>query len=871
MVKSLTITALVSIGLVWADVNRNAYKQLEKLNFERATELLQRSVEKDSINPGAWYVYSLIFSHPDYPGRSVDSAYYFICKAERQWESASDALRADVLRNGWGTEPFVRQHSLLDSLAFEQATQKHTLAAYQAYLSRYVGARQTGQAIAARNALAFESATLKGTWQAYLAFTQEYPEADERAEATQRYQQLQYSTFTRSGEAESYARFLEQFPDNPYRSEALSKLFAMRTADHAESDYAAFIKQYPGTGSAQTALDRLYHLYRERKESHLFFAKYREMGSALDSLREIDRLNQKTLFPVFSRESMALADERGKVLLTLPEEQLPQDSHCQVLSSDLILTLRGNEKMLRNRDGALVLQGTIVNIADLGEGLLRVDMASGTGLLHKNGSWLLAPEYEDLQLLDRSLVIVKEAGRYGLMSMNGVRLLESQLDYAEQLGPFVVLSKGDRLAVTLPQHLHDLADGAQLNLSYRYDEAELFRDRYLIAIEGAQESVLNEALEVIIPPRPQELNRFGRYWTLSFEGQYQVYDEYSNQYSAGFYDQVMGNDSLLLLHNAGSWYYQSTKADFAPLGPYDSLRLLADDVLLTVRGGKSTLLLGGNDSLLVGAGQQIRVLHPPQSDDDTFILTSDGTTRRLYSPQGKQLLGGRFDDLNILHPSLFVIEERGKKGISDTTSQNILPIRYQTISGYDRGWVSLVEGGRFGAFRYPQGQVIKPAYEKPLQVINDSLLLAVREGKTGVIAPEGKVILPFDFDEVRPWSAKQYLVRQELNWYWYTPFGESPLSEPFTIIEWLDEQAGQRRIIYRTSTGVGLASSKPNLSIAPTLSDLVSLEAGSAIIYLGEVAVPQADLHVLIYYDQTGQRIRSQAVEPDLFDRVFCN
>ena len=85
---------LVSILLIFSVLfstdasaeSKRAFKLLEKGEYDKLIELLQKSIEKDSTNTGAKYVYSLLYLTPNFYEFNIDTAYYFINEAIRDFE-----------------------------------------------------------------------------------------------------------------------------------------------------------------------------------------------------------------------------------------------------------------------------------------------------------------------------------------------------------------------------------------------------------------------------------------------------------------------------------------------------------------------------------------------------------------------------------------------------------------------------------------------------------------------------------------------------------------------------------------------------------------------------------------------------------------
>ena len=72
------ICVFVDLPFVIRAERKRDFKLNEKGDYVKLIELLDKSLEKDSVNTGAKYVYSLLFLTPKYREYNIDTAYYFI-------------------------------------------------------------------------------------------------------------------------------------------------------------------------------------------------------------------------------------------------------------------------------------------------------------------------------------------------------------------------------------------------------------------------------------------------------------------------------------------------------------------------------------------------------------------------------------------------------------------------------------------------------------------------------------------------------------------------------------------------------------------------------------------------------------------------
>src|SRR5690606_18743770 len=97
---------------------------------------------------------------------------------------------------------------------------------------------------------------------------------------------------------------------------------------------------------------------------------------------------------------------------------------------------------------------------------------------------------------------------------------------------------------------------------------------------------------------------------------------------------------------------------------------------------------------------------------------------------------------------LFVLDKRGKKGLADSTGNVLLPITYEGIGNYSEGYVSTLKNKKFGLFNSAKNIDIQPDFDVSLKPFHDSLFIASKNKKYGLIDPTSKIILPFNFDEI---------------------------------------------------------------------------------------------------------------------------
>ncbi|MEQ9298648.1 MAG: hypothetical protein RIF33_08795, partial [Cyclobacteriaceae bacterium] len=142
-----------------ADRSKKALKSLEEGSYYEALEDLEKSIEKDSINTSAYYVYALLYSTSEFPEYDVDTAHHFVLKSLKDHERSDDKQLKELEKLERGLNDITSLKIKIDSLGFEEALSAHTIERYEHFMSLYPSATQFETAINKRNALIYANVT----------------------------------------------------------------------------------------------------------------------------------------------------------------------------------------------------------------------------------------------------------------------------------------------------------------------------------------------------------------------------------------------------------------------------------------------------------------------------------------------------------------------------------------------------------------------------------------------------------------------------------------------------------------------------------------------------------------------------------------
>ena len=157
LIATSAFLVLTLLPFVMLAESKRAMKLLEKGDYDKLIELLDKSIEKDSVNAGAHYVYSLLYLTPRYPDYDIDSSYYFINKALADLDDMEPKAVEDLEKIDMSAAHMNEQKLLVEHQAFRRAKAKNTITDYNFFMRRFEGAIQSDSALVFRNELAYNA------------------------------------------------------------------------------------------------------------------------------------------------------------------------------------------------------------------------------------------------------------------------------------------------------------------------------------------------------------------------------------------------------------------------------------------------------------------------------------------------------------------------------------------------------------------------------------------------------------------------------------------------------------------------------------------------------------------------------------------
>ena len=848
----------------------------ERGDIEKTVEALDKSIEKDTLNPGAYYLYSVLHTDTVYNEYNVDEAYDFILKAIRQFKTVKDPKDLADLKEVMVDSVYLeRQKDKVDSLKFLDVRSIHTIAEYNAFMARHNDAKEIPQAIQLRDQIAFSNAQKVHSWQEYEKFMGEYPKAEQFNQADSLYKLLIYEERTADGKLDSYKSFLEEFPGTPYRDKIIPEIFRIATATNRIEDYEAFLKEYPSEEFQKTAYKRIYHVFKEKYGSKDFLKFFPSLTQE-DSIKNVQQLEQGFWIPKLTDNNIEFVDSEGQSMLKTKLTTVPQNCLCEPVTDDFVVGSYFDKAAIISRNGHLLYTGDFENATDAGFGFIVLENESGKQLLHKSGDLIIEEPQESIDLLNESFIRTFKDGFYGLQSIQGMPFLANEFVMIDTLNQFIWLQKENGIALVSPDVLYPALDGQPLPLEFAYDDVAVLDNGRIWVSRNGQEAILDDQLRTIIP--------FGAYaiydepygWRLKGkDGTRILHDRYQDLRSK-VYAEVKSNQQWMALKEKDKWLLLDQLGSVAPQEEIDSLSFLGENMVMIQKGKKLVAQFKNGKQLTMEKDWSYRLLVPQiyiktgePPIHDYFMLSNNKDYRKIYNEYGREILSATFNEVVALDPNMLRLQKRNA-ALADSTGHYLLNFVYDGIGSNDGGYVSTLDKGKFGVINPSKSVNIAPEYEKLLEPYSDTVMVAVKDRYKGFITTKNKVLTAFEFDEVKYFNDSIALVRIDNEWLLENIKNEEILYERIVDFEIIDVGVEDKTLFINTESGQGIYSETLGQVIEPTYTFIRILGTQKDPIYFAVKLVAEANIYVVIYYDKKGNKLFTQSFRQEEYFKIAC-
>lgn len=857
--------------------SKRAFKMLEKGEYDKLIELLDKSIEKDSINTGAKYVYSLLYLTPKYPDYDIDKSYRFVIEAIEDFANHDEKMIEDLAKLDINDSTLNYQKLQVEQHAFRRAKAKHTLNDYNFFLNTFSGAIQSDSATTFRNEIAFNDAVNANTFEAFQSFIRTYPEATQIEAAEDKFEELLYFTKTKDKKLESYERFLRNNPKTPYRDAAEKNIFEISTADNDLDSYMTFIERYPQSIMRKKALDLLYHCYKEHSSAKGFSNKFNILQEQ-DSLMQIVDAEVGHMMAIFEMDLYGFSKLSGEKLIDFSYTKIKEDYYCGRIAGDFLEVEKDGEKMIISRKGGVIFSGDYDSVEDLGCGALKIERDGYFGVYHKSGFQMLDFNYVDVGLVANAFIKFKFNGKWGLKSFSERDILPPEHDEIFSEGRFVIIEDDGIFAIQNVENLAKVADLVKPKLDFRYDDYELVYSSQLLLFKDDMETVMDLDLKENLALDQQSFYEFYGGWLVKKDNQYQVYDQIFYPLSELRFNYIDYNKSRAALKYQNKWGIYNSDTEFPDTFAYDSVRFLSEQIGVIIHGD-TTFAIFDNDSIIdISYSSETRLLTPSsiaQNDENKeaqYLLTKTSKgVYKVFNIYGVEILDGKYTSVESLGNEYLIVERSGKKGLFHKSGKLALKVSYNAIGNYDNGYVSTLINGKFGIYNYRKNVFLSTKYQKRLVPFGSQYFIGSKGSSLGLVDLDNKDVTGYKFEQILDWNDSVALVLEAGKWKLYDIKNDSYVFEGISEYKVLRDDEDEKILLITKESKSGILSNKYGEVVGATFNDIINIGTKETPVYFCEKFIIEADFYVVIYYDAKGKILRKQIfTDPEEYEKIYC-
>ncbi|MGC4021649.1 MAG: WG repeat-containing protein [Cyclobacteriaceae bacterium] len=831
---------------------RQAEKKITQHNWAGARQLLRKVLRKDTLNVEAQLLQSRWFFERSNPALQIDSAYAYNQMAMRSLRIIPLKQKEKLNHDQIDSALIVFLRTRIDSAAFGRAKLSNTEKAYNDFLEHYLFSSSRNEAIELRDETAYLDALKQNTYQTFEKYFKKYPNSHRAKEARQRYEKLLFDSHTQDKKLNSYLSFVKDFPHSPFAREAEKNIFELLTISGKPQDLEKFILDFPQNSYTDFARSILFHLLRELEEQIPEILK-------TDSLKKVIELNRSLWAPVYKNGKYGFINSHGVETLTPQFLIINENYKCGSINDDILVTDVG----LISRSGRVLTKGSLIK--DLGFGFLKINDSLCTKLLHKSGESVLNECLQDAAVLGGQFLTIKKNNSVGICALNGRWLLSPQWHSIEMVEGVIVLDRKGKKTLCTPEQISSLVNGNSLPENFIFDEVKVVGIGRLLVRNGALEGIVNSKLQFVVPLAMQSLVATPLGTVRKLNEQFIFSDE--PELKSKKWDQFYFHGQWLRLKNElGEQLYDIYTKKIVEPEP-DSL-WFQNRLAFAKQGDSLRIHINSSSIVNLPKGSKMNFIKSP--DSVRFFFTEQKNKKSIFNIEsGKRNFTTDVDKIESLNSSLFVVTKKNKKGILNLIGKTVLNIEYDAFV-LNGNLLSTYKEKKFGMMDLLSRKTMKPSYEKNLLPLNDTILIAYKDGHYGLINWQGENLTPFEFDEIQPWSENRIWAKRGFEWILYDFENNRKVINHIRSYSLIKDQPEEKIAVVKQDNVFGVVSSTKGVIIPPNFSNVYNLGNEEEPFYFTSKEVEEAGITVVIYYDKDGKLLRKQVYEDEEFAKILC-
>ncbi len=863
-----------------ADRITSAFKQIQKGEFTKAKQQLNKQLEKDTmLNAGVFHAFAEYYFSEKNPAYNVDSAYFFVQKSIFSYAKTNPKTLKDWAEDKITLENAQKLKEDIEIKSYALAEKSNTLTAYQTFLQHFPKAKQAKEAEGRFYQIAWTQARNDNKLEIYQNFIQNYPNAPQKQEANRLRDSLIFKRETLSNKKSEITQFLTQFPKNFYKNDAIEKLFWLDSWQHTPEFYRDFIRKYPQAPITAFAYAWLRVYATEKNDLKNLLKEFPEFPEK-EYVEKFENTYKNAYIPFLDNELFGYVDEKGKITIPASLEEVPKKHLCHAQFLPYFITQKNNRIGLQDAFGKVIVAPQFDQVDFLTTGLLRVNKNAEQGIFHLSGREILPIKYDLIEVLNDKFLKIRKNRRWGIATHNGIILIEPKYTEIETLNKsFIVLTANGESQITnndwLGLWLAEKTSFPAFNHWQKLETEEniiklnVDADNPVSKLIGANGSVLFSDFENILylPTQIFALQK-NKNWFL--------YDKISTPISANSYQALFATTQFVGVKINNKWGILDKTGKIHHEATLDSMSLVGN-----------ALIYWKNKKMFAQFPQKIvditglRNLTAEKGDYNTpqfYIKYEDALRKKgLFSPEGNKILPATAQNYYIVSPKEIVFQQNGKYGLLDSLGKFSLMPKYDGITKADEGEYVLTNQRKFG-FWAKGFCLIEPNFDEPLQYFKANKrplwFVAKRNNLFGVVDSKGATLIPLEYTELIAWKDSIALVldkKGKWNFVHFNKKSQEKLAKmDFEKVKIITKNEEDTFVQIELNGLLGAYSAKYGNIIPFDFEHINNIGTKEHPIFFAEHKSKDKKRYQVIYFSQTGKEMWSNVLKEDEYLRIVC-
>lgn len=692
------------IAFIFVSVPANAGKI--KKGFE-AMEMHDYFLAKKKFTGGlkyntsiAAYGLSILYSTPNTPFFSKDSAYVYLVLSEETYATTKSRKRIKFASYGWTVEGILKQRRVTESLYYQEARSINSIVAYTTFIDDYPRALQRDAAIATRDSMAFFQAVTDNTAAAYIGFVQTYPTSLYTEIAQDNYFDAQFSEMTGDGSLASFIEFIELNADSPMVPYAEEEIFKIVTEPNTVEAFDVFILTYPENHFADSAWRQLYQAYISTYTDSVlnkFKSSYPSFPymSRLD--REIEFVNS-IVFPNSVDSLYGFIDVNGNQAINAVYQEVSP------FHEGLSVVLMNGKYGVIDFEGNVQIPFKYDAISEFIAGLAIVELDEKLGLMHRNGNLVLKCEFEDLGLISDGLIYGSKGGKYGYYDAQGRSRIDEKYDEAFDFSNGIA-----KIEIYGLQAYIDIYDVFVAQPAY--SEIDIFSDSLFVFSSDGLMGLMDRLAKVVVPAQFEEIGRLKEGLAIAVleeevvylneRGEIVIQDEFEVYPNLTLKGEFLNGQAVAMKDE--EYGRIDIKGNTVLSFKYDNLGI-GETVLPFEKEGMWGVLNRSGKTLISAEYTALFV------QDNKYVFATSDEGAGVMDLTGAILVPFSYDNVELLANDIFLVRKGNLVGIFKDGSF-LTSIVYDSIGAFGEDFLFLSKSGELTYYEIASGKLITTKQE----------------------------------------------------------------------------------------------------------------------------------------------------------------